>query len=88
VLRFDAPRIDAASARAAHFHGLQLVAASRIAVPFGESIKSVQMVEIGFLPSEVDRAAQIRWALGKGREGARWLLETAATMSRLFSHAF
>jgi len=36
-----------ASARAAHFHGLQIVAAPRIAVLFGESIQMRAMVEIG-----------------------------------------
>jgi len=46
------------SARAAHFHGLKIVTASRIAVLFGESNSSRTVVEIGFLPSEVEPAAQ------------------------------
>jgi len=48
-----------ASARAAHFHGLRSVTASRIAVLLGESIKGALMVGIGFLPSEVDNAPRI-----------------------------
>src|SRR5258708_33135274 len=64
-----------ARARVAHFHGLQLVAASRIAVLLGESIKGALMVEIGFLPSEVMDAAQIRAACRSSREAARLYCE-------------
>jgi len=49
-----------ASARAAHFHGLHIVIASRIAVLFRRTHSKRVMVEIGFLPSEVERAKQCR----------------------------
>jgi hypothetical protein len=74
-----------ASTRAAHFHGLHIVNASRIAVLFGVPIQSAPVVETGFLPNEVEPAAQGGAHCHSSREAYRWFCKYRAEHINLFA---
>src|SRR5258708_33419442 len=76
VLRFDAPRIDAGQGTGSPFSWA--AARNRVAHRrffLASHFKIGTIVEIGFLPSEVEPAAQIRATCRSSREAVRWFCE-------------